>query len=573
QWGRFGRGFVASDKVSQPAFAPDSLKDETRPNLFSRAFSFAEIAKGVDKKSNTGLEEPDTYTNSNDQNAAFPKRPKHTLGFYNDLGKTGTVSYNSGTGEYTFSASTTGNNLKYSGMNPAYDAALMSPYHNAPAILDNNKFVAAPFEHLVWNDSPLSNPAEIMLVPASAPGRFGVEFIRNPKGNPGTKTMTYDLTQLYRNGVAGSGTSLGTSAAAGMTKGTMFGYDFEAYAKRAASKSEDEHNKMGAYLNFFNSSATTGGSLNLASFLDFIRVPSPVLGTKVARGDELLPPYTTRHLAGKDMVDTMREPGKININTMGPASWSGIAADAAGAKQSLYAQFTNVDSNRALLFFQNQTSGVLNRFVNTTLDHNVLVPMLNAASSSTTDTLRMFRPSNYSLMRRPLDLNTFTTDTSKLEADADGTAPGGGTGSSIASNPLFDSGGTTALRGDLYAATAELQRLSNLTTTRSNVFAAWITTGYFEVEPVNPGENMPKYDPDGNEITREKLANAAYKYYYYYKAIYPDGCTYGKELGLEDGKTKRHRSFFLIDRSIPVDFRRGQSLNWKDAVLLHRQIE
>ena len=28
-----------------------------------------------------------------------------------------------------------------------------------------------------------------------------------------------------------------------------------------------------------------------------------------------------------------------------------------------------------------------------------------------------------------------------------------------------------------------IQRLGNLTTTRSNVYAVWITVGYFEVEP------------------------------------------------------------------------------------------
>ena len=84
---------------------------------------------------------------------------------------------------------------------------------------------------------------------------------------------------------------------------------------------------------------------------------------------------------------------------------------------------------------------------------------------------------------------------------------------------------------------------------------------------------MPKYDPDGNEITLAKLADPDYAWYRYYQAIYPDGYTYGKELGSDYGETQRHRGFSIIDRSIPVDYRRGSSLNWEKAVLVRRVID
>lgn len=128
-------------------------------------------------------------------------------------------------------------------------------------------------------------------------------------------------------------------------------------------------------------------------------------------------------------------------------------------------------------------------------------------------------------------------------------------------------------RNNLFEATAEMQRLSGTTTNRSNVFAIWTTVGYFEVERCNPGVNMPSVDPDGNEITLEKLIDPNYKWYRYYQAIYPDGYTYGKELGAEFGETKRRRGFAIIDRSIPVDFRRGQSTNYQDAILLQRVLD
>ncbi len=128
-------------------------------------------------------------------------------------------------------------------------------------------------------------------------------------------------------------------------------------------------------------------------------------------------------------------------------------------------------------------------------------------------------------------------------------------------------------RGNLYEATAEMQRLSGLTTNRSNVFAAWVTVGYFELERCKPGVNMPLYDPDGNELTSADLQDPSYKWYYYYQAIYPDGYTYGKELGSDDGEVKRHRGFSIIDRSIPVDFRRGNSVNYQDAIIMKRIID
>lgn len=69
-----------------------------------------------------------------------------------------------------------------------------------------------------------------------------------------------------------------------------------------------------------------------------------------------------------------------------------------------------------------------------------------------------------------------------------------------------------------------INRLSNLLTTHWNVFAVWSTVGYFEVED-NPG------GPD---------------------EAHPDGYRIGQEIGADSGSIKRHRAFYLIDRSIPV---------------------
>jgi hypothetical protein len=90
-----------------------------------------------------------------------------------------------------------------------------------------------------------------------------------------------------------------------------------------------------------------------------------------------------------------------------------------------------------------------------------------------------------------------------------------------------------------------MERLANLTTTRSNVYAIWITVGYFEVVPWQGGVD----------------------------AGHPDGLQLGAELGTDTGEITRHRGFYILDRSIPVGFERGFNHNVERAILLKRFIE
>jgi hypothetical protein len=79
----------------------------------------------------------------------------------------------------------------------------------------------------------------------------------------------------------------------------------------------------------------------------------------------------------------------------------------------------------------------------------------------------------------------------------------------------------------------------------SNVFAVWITLGYFEVES----------NPTGVDVAHK------------------DGLQLGKELGSDTGVVKRHRAFYIIDRSVPVAFEPGENHNVDRAILLRRFIE
>jgi hypothetical protein len=76
-----------------------------------------------------------------------------------------------------------------------------------------------------------------------------------------------------------------------------------------------------------------------------------------------------------------------------------------------------------------------------------------------------------------------------------------------------------------------VSRLTNLTTIRSNVFAIWVTIGY---------------------------------------STSPSGWN---EAGSDTGEIRRHRGFYIFDRSIPVGFDPGNDLNVRDAILLRRIIQ
>ena len=108
-------------------------------------------------------------------------------------------------------------------------------------------------------------------------------------------------------------------------------------------------------------------------------------------------------------------------------------------------------------------------------------------------------------------------------------------------------------------------RMSNLLTMRSNVYAVWITVGYFQVTPWYgyPASSTSPY-PTASYPTTNPIQ---------YDPAHPDGYQLGQELGSDSGQVKRHRAFYLFDRTIPVGFERGVDHNVQNAILLRRFIE
>lgn len=517
------RGWLDPD---EKGFLPEDLKSDHRPNPWARTVNKEELQKedaaGLRKVVSAAKvyqDLSDLYTpldtdsdagagsSGNDPNVVHIF-PRHSLGAYN---------------------------------NPEHRVTELSSgipelYYGAPS-KSNAKDKFYPFEHLAWNDAPFSSPAEILLVPASNPGRFGFEFIRHKNvkdanGNDGVKLET-----LYTDGKKDDkygklGRSLGSD---GGTGENLFGWTVDDML-------------TGPYLNFHHASNIRGESLNLSRVFDFVTIPSLYAGTRIDCGYDKNgdPKYVSR----------LREPGKINANTMKESGWNGILSDdeAATKFERIQSRISESGTNGNFIPFQPAHTAVLRtEFPKPEEDSDREEGEENDTPAEPTQ-----RDSTW-LAKRSFDGNEQLVD-----------------------SPENDDGRNK--KNNLYTATEELRKLTGLTTNRSNVFAVWLTVGYFKVERAQPGVNMPNFDPDGNEIPRTVSDSQGrqylnlpvdYKYSNYYKAIYPDGYTYGKELGTGGTDTEgvvRPRAFYLIDRSIPVDFRRGRSWNWNDVILLERKL-
>ena len=104
------------------------------------------------------------------------------------------------------------------------------------------------------------------------------------------------------------------------------------------------------------------------------------------------------------------------------------------------------------------------------------------------------------------------------------------------------------------------QRMANLITTRSNVYAIWITVGFFEVEQLPPQAVTANGNPPSPTNPPSTVLNRF-------------GYRLGREVGWDTGDVTRHRGFYIIDRSIPVAFEPGAVHNTEKAIVLKRFIE
>jgi hypothetical protein len=253
----------------------------------------------------------------------------------------------------------------------------------------------------------------------------------------------------------------------------------------------------------------------LSRLFSYVRVPSPFAGTHaiIDSGDSSTPPVFRGPF---NAIPTYREPGKVNINTIPDAP----------------------DGDRVW---------------------NALAGLSPAAPAwSEVNQLLAANP-----FRTPAATGTSFRNQSLL-SDAPPTAS--------SHKPLFPAAPSGAL-----AFSAEhsawfrmhplIQAASN-TTTRSEVYAIWVTLGLFEVE-----NTRTTSDPDGFGRLKDPNPPDPTKPDPTPLKRYHDGFRLVREYGSQSGDMKRFRAFFIFDRSRPVCYEPGANHNISDGILVERYIE
>jgi hypothetical protein len=392
-----------------------------------------------------------------------------------------------------------------------------------------------PFPWLSWNDRPFVSAGELMLVPRldsqSLLANFSMHDDKSPYDTPAEDKQGDELNE----------------------------------------PSIEANEPAFAHVENFRYQRATGGPngvpKNLYRLLDYVETPSLFVGTQRWLNPEKFTGRTTPITTSDDprltlqppfnAVSEFRTPGKINLNTIfSDEVWKDLFhgdtnPEVAGSIHPGPAFANFVASRKGLPGSPLQldpTSPTL--FVNPfrSADAGELVPL-------------------DSMVRAGVDC------TLQRSIDAKRTGPGNA--------PLFEADTEKLYNHAERSAYFRMQptvRLSNLVTTRSNVYAVWVTIGFFEVEelPAELQSTTPdtEYQPVYNALagmTNATLADA--KKSPLFSKIYPGDYALGQEDGIETGDIRRMRAFYIIDRTIPAGFEPGADHNVENVIRLRRRIE
>ena len=405
-----------------------------------------------------------------------------------------------------------------------YSEAPMGAVDNQDGPFSTN--LITTFPTLVWNNRPYANPYEMMLVPATPSSRLSAEFTVSQPRSP----------------------------------------------VRGVAATRDAHYRgaFGHLLNFFHSSngikaePTLQTAGNYFRLFDFVTVPSRFKGTETWLNTQALStqhPYfvsnsNVERATNLAKISEFREPGKVNLNTAPDTVWDQLGFDSL-LKSSLTPGVLHHNDQFELSMagydYPRITTGdalsvsVSGRYPNG--QHPAEYP--NPLRSGTTADLMARLPGT------PVVPAVDATLLRSAETNSGITGRQPVLGNYLMPNNFAGiTGQQTAFtlqnrKTNAYFRYKDLMKLGNSVTSQSNVFAVWVTVGYFEIEP-NIGPNGEAFAAD---------------------AAHPDGYRYGIELGSDVGKVTRNRAFYIIDRSIPVAFENGVNHNVDKAILVRRHLE
>ena len=394
-----------------------------------------------------------------------------------------------------------------------------------------------PYEWLTWNNRPYTGAGELLMVPRRRSSQIMPGFTNGETPPPGWSA--YD-----------SGNERPQQAQAGPQAKSPFAH----------------------LLSFFyedQGAAPLGGVKHLYRLLDYVHAPSLYVGTETwlnpssdpanPRFGAPVTPGTTDPTDPRvnfqppfNTVSQFRDPGKVNINTMpGIEVWEGlfhgeVKRDGSSDDEEAHAGPDFDDEfgisrrgygpgNEDKTFFLDGSSPTFFANPFRASGAEALVPLASMTRSGVDATLLR-------------SIGGTTGDPGPAEPKGD---------------PLFSvNSGTPKEHNNedrnAYFRYGPLVRMSSLTTTRSNVYAVWVTIGFFEVEPA------PRFsDVQANFDNNQDL----------YNRVYPDGYQFGREAGSETGDVRRLRGFYILDRTLPAGFEPGADHNVENIIRLRRRIQ
>ena len=427
---------------------------------------------------------------------------------------------------------------------------LNEPFRSESAATEDERkrIPARPFPWLNWNNRPFISGNEVIQVPSYRSSQllqsFGFNF-------DGSQTENYAQT------------------------------DTPMEIKLSDSNILKTDGPYGHLMNFFRTEKSSNGRgiVGMHRILDYLHVPSRFVGTETWLNPQAFSAFvedTSDPRYGLqpplNRVATFREPGRVNLNTIAASEvWYGMQH---GLPQSPNAHpgpfFDRANTDSILLSRRGYTSPAIeqeesdfNRKLPFTLHDEIPTFFQNpfrAADATDLVPIPSLLAEDSSQLENPTPTPRQPVQATLLrENSANG-------------QPFFTSSRTVAhsnANRNAYFRYQPMTRLDNLTTTRSHVYAVWITVGFFEVEEFD--ENNPQHKVILQRYGDGSLAEAAQNTLF--NRIYPEGYMIGREAGLDTGEVERVREFAIIDRSIPVAFEPGADHNVDEVIRLRRRIE
>jgi hypothetical protein len=402
------------------------------------------------------------------------------------------------TGDYLMSAPIEGeanNEVESLGfLNLTYGLPVADPN---PTLNGRSRF---PLPWLTFNDHAFSSMMELLQVPASSPSRLTHEF------------YTAEIPEACQRPTPP--------------------LNLFTFTREVTKEREPYFAFYGAYghlLNFFQQpvSGTHLGTPEFSRLFDWVEIPSPYARSRTwyngAEFDRKVPGFSPPF----HYFSAFRDPGKININTIfdavvwqavSPQVWRADFDDLVRSRQGFSTSSSStVFPGELPSMFANPFRSAASASMMPLVTHPGTVPHILRVAPVEATLLR----SNSTLGgRNNRPLFRFASGNDHNDSDAN-------------SHFRFQT----------------IERLSNLVTTQSNVYAVWITVGYFEVE-----------------VNRNQWTNDV-------DLQHHDGYRLGPELGLDAGQVQRHRGFYIIDRSIPVGFEPGKDHNVEKTIVLKRRLD